>query len=328
MLKALATWWASRMLELVPARLLRDSASVGPAVIVDAGDLSEPDEVRLIRRRNGQETPLGSVGGEVAVRVPSRLLLEQRVTLPLAAERDPGRVLQYDMDRLTPFAADAVFWSFAVLRQDRANKQLVLLLSLVPKAPLAELLASLGRAGLRPTVLEATRPDGTVRQIGLGAGRSRQAMVLTRAGGGLAVACGALAVAAIALPFVLQSLELDAVETRIATLRPQAAAASAARLRTATEIGTAGAAATERTRVGDALQALAAVTDLLPDDTYLTDLTLRARRLTIGGRSDAAVKLIPALAADRTIGNPALLAPVTRATSGRPDIFSIAAELK
>src|ERR1700733_14698357 len=102
MLRALATWWASRMLELVPARLSRDATTVGPAVIVDAGDLSEPDQVRLIRRRNGQETPLGPVGStvpsrEVAVRVPSRLLLEQRVTLPLAAERDPGRVLQYDM---------------------------------------------------------------------------------------------------------------------------------------------------------------------------------------------------------------------------------------
>ena len=340
MLRALATWWASRMLELVPARLSRDATTVGPAAVIDPGEIGDllPSRDRSCFCPPPQRP--GNAAGrlrpwaasvpsrEVALRVPGRLLLEQRVTLPLAAERDPGRVLHYEMDRLTPFAADDVFWSFSVLRLDRANKQLVLLLSLVPKAPLAALLAALGRAGLRPTVLEATRPDGMVRQISLGAGRSRQTMVLTRAGAALGVACAALAVATIALPFVLQSLELDAVEARIATLRPLAAEAAAARLRHATEVGTAGAAATERTRVGDALQALAAVTDLLPDDTYLTDLTLRARRLTIGGRSNAAVKLIPALAADRTIGDPAFLAPVTRAASGRPDIFSIAAELR
>ena len=44
------------------------------------------------------------------------------MTLPLAAERDPERVLGYEMERLTPFGAEEVFWAFAVQLRDKAAR--------------------------------------------------------------------------------------------------------------------------------------------------------------------------------------------------------------
>jgi general secretion pathway protein L len=75
------------------------------------------------------------------------------------------------------------------------------------------------------------------------------------------------------------------------------------------------------------LAVLAAVTDIVPDDTWLTELSLRQGRLSLGGQSPAAARLIPALAADPMFRNPAFAAPVTRAPDGHADLFVIRAEL-
>ncbi len=85
--------------------------------------------------------------------------------------------------------------------------------------------------------------------------------------------------------------------------------------------------AAERAKTGDVLQILAAVTDIVPDDTWLTDLSLHQGKLGINGQSPAAARLIPALAADPSFRNPAFAAPVTRAPDGHADLFAIRAEL-
>jgi general secretion pathway protein L len=279
------------------------------------------------RLDEGPHSPPPARIRDTALRLPTGVLLEQRVSLPLAAARDPRQVLHYEMDRLTPFKPDDVFWSCSIERADRTTRQLTVLLSLVPKASLQPLLGALASSGLRASVLEASRPDGSLLHIPFATAPTIRKRLQARAEVVLGLTCAALAATAIFVPFTLQTITLERVESRIAELQPLVAQAEAARTRLTAEAGTASSISAERTRIGDALQALAAITDLLPDDTYLTDLTLRARRLTVGGRSDAAVKLIPTLAADRTIGNPAFLTPVTRAASGRPDVFSIAAEL-
>jgi general secretion pathway protein L len=136
-----------------------------------------------------------------------------------------------------------------------------------------------------------------------------------------------LAVAAAGTPFVTQSLAIAAVEARIAALQPRVAEVEALRRRIAA--GTAGndVIAAERARNGDALQVLATVTDLMPDDTVLADLSLRQGKLDISGRSLTAARLIPAMAADPTLRNPSFVAPVTRTPDGKADTFVIRAEL-
>ena len=89
------------------------------------------------------------------------------MTLPLAAERDLARVLGYEMDRLTPFRADEVFFSAAIAGRDRARGQLRARLFLVPRAAVAPLLALLREAGAPPPELEATDETGALRPIPL-----------------------------------------------------------------------------------------------------------------------------------------------------------------
>jgi general secretion pathway protein L len=339
-------WWWQRLCDLAPPRWRgRDLAQAGFFVTLDSLPAGTPASVHLSLRRKGRNKELGrfvldEAGIRAALRMvaaqstdsvvlvlPGMALLEREAILPLAAERDPGRVLHYEMDRITPFAAEEVFWTWTIERRERARGQLHLRLSLTPKAPLQGLFAALSRIGLAPTALEGRVPGGQNRRIALSRPPSRSERWRRRARAAGTAGCAGLAVAAAVQPFVQQSIARNDIEAGIAALRPRVEQAEGIRRRIAAAEAGGDVLAAERARVGDALQAIAVVTRLLPDDTYLTDFALRQRQITLSGESTAAAKLIAALSAEATIRNAAFVAPITRAESSHADLFSIRAEL-
>ncbi len=270
----------------------------------------------------GQLRALLGPAARVRLRLPSGLLLQRDVTLPIAAEAAPDQVLQYELDRLTPFRTEEVFWSYQILQRDRAHGRLHLRLTLAPREALAPLLDMLRAAGVTPALLEA--PAGTAwRRVELGGSAARRQPVRRAA----LAACAALALAAVVVPFVRQSLALAGVQARIDTLAPATAEAAALHRRMAAANAGGDVMQAARQHIADPLQALAVVTDALPDDTWLTDLTLHQRHLALDGHSAAAVRLIARLSAEPAIRNPAFTAPVTRADGGHGDVFSIGAEV-
>jgi Tfp pilus assembly protein PilN len=85
--------------------------------------------------------------------------------------------------------------------------------------------------------------------------------------------------------------------------------------------------AAAETQIGDAVQALAAVTAVLPDNTFLTAFSLSQRNLTMTGQSADPARLIAAMSADPMIASPSFSAPVTVAPAGKGSLFSISAQL-
>lgn len=342
MLNEIFSWWLRQMLDLVPARWRR--AKAGPANAVVVAWAESETSAELIWRRDHREASLGRFGLDeaglrlarvtlgnrsapaVVLRLPPGFLLERQVTLPLAAEQGLDRVVRYEMDRFTPFSAEEVFWSCAVQRRDRAQGKLALGIALVPRTRLAPMFDAMTQLHLAPTLLEAAAPDGGLRSIPLGQPdlrrerRRRRAFVVAIAG------CGALAAAAVALPFVLQAQASGVVEARITALKPRVAEAEALRRHMAAAAAGSDAITSEHARVGDALQAIARLTDLLGDDTHLIGLVLHQRQVTLEGQASAAARLITALSADPAIRNASFAAPVMRNENGA-DLFSIKAEV-
>ena len=228
------------------------------------------------------------------------------------------------MDRLTPFSADDVFWTWSVLSRDRARGRLRLRLALIPRARWSALLDALTRAGVSPGWIEGRGADAALHRIPLDRQTGRRGF---RMRGALVWGCAALATVAVTLPLVQQSLALSAVQGRIAALRPAVARVEAVRREMAASTTGSDVISAETLRLGSPLQALATVTDVLPDDTYLTDFAMHQRKLTLNGQSGAATRLIGALSADPGLRNPAFIAPVTRSETGKADLFAIRAEL-
>jgi general secretion pathway protein L len=348
MINQFIRWWGRQLLTLLPDSVRGHDVDAARAILIthisaleaapDTVDVSLPpgppamaaerlvlDEDGLARMRALRAR---APRAPVRLRLRPGALLERDVVLPLAVEPSLDRVLQYEMNRLTPFAAAETVWGWTVTRRERTQGRLHLRLTLGARAPIAGMLERLAAAGSSPALLEAApRSEGAGwRRIDLSgqdeawAGKAHMLRI------GLA-ACSALLVALIAIPFVKQSMAMMRVETRIATLGPSVA--EAARLRGSIEAQAAGGSvfAAAHAEVGDPLRAVAAVTDALPDNSWLTDFVLQQRRLRVDGRSRAAAQLIARLAANPATLDPAFAAPVTRDDSGHADIFSISAEL-
>jgi general secretion pathway protein L len=348
MLTDFFNWWKEQMRDLVPAALRPSAGQSWRRTLVIVPKTPDLSTVELFLQGRSGETSLGrhelsSAGLRTAVerlpralrttsvlRISPDLLLEREITLPMAAEHDLKRVVTYEMDRLTPFRADEVFWSCAVGRRDPARNRLQVRVTVVPYLRIEAILTALLQAGLAPArlasagaaeqsrIIPLTEDRPTHRWLGAH-GRRVHACALG--------ACGVLAVVAVALPFVLQTLASARLDARIEAVQPQVKEAEKLRKKITDGATTADAIAAARNQLGTPLQTIAMLTDLLPDDTYLTALNVRQRKLTISGRSAAAARLIGAMAAHPLIHNPAFTAPVIRDETNGGEMFSIRAEL-
>jgi general secretion pathway protein L len=333
------TWWRQNLLELVPETLRRGTNAQANALVVDA---ASPGTLILQRRRRGVEARAGQIrldepglvslraalnqrlGGEpVILRLPASALLERPVTLPVAAERDPERVLGYEMERLTPFTADEVYWGYHIESRDRTRNRLSLRLTYVPRSQVNDLIDALTGGGGRPSLIEAQTASGP-RTIRLQHDRptGRMAVFTDR---NIGIALAGLAFLVLVSPFLRQSLDMQEAQGRLDALQPRIHVVDELRRRIAGAGAGGEAVISENRRVGDMLGALAAITEILPDDSYLTEFTMRERKMTLSGMSVSAPKLISALSSDARVKNPAFNAAVTRDAKGL-DVFTIRAD--
>lgn len=344
MLTTLTTWWKEQMRDLVPASL-HIAPQTWRRFLVIVADKHDPKTATLTLLTRHGETPLGRhsladpATRETIQRLPAArrrtatlriapdLFLERETTVPTAAERDLTRVIGYDMDRLTPFQASEVFWTSTVTRRDTERNRLHVRVAIVPKIRLQTILDALQGVGIVPDRIEANGTAGQQTAISLIEPRSHRGWFGPRATAFALGSCGILAAVAVALPFVLQSITQASLDARIEAMKPQVAQAEALRKKLASSATMTDATAAARAQAGAPLQFIAALTDVLPDDTFLTTISLRQRKLIISGRSAAAARLIGAMAANPTIHNPAFAAPVIRDETNGGEAFSIRADL-
>ena len=343
MIREFFIWWFGQLADLLPQRLRRSALTAADAMVISPiGPLGVGiDAVDVGLRRNGKETPLGrfglgatnltelphATGRANVLRLGEEDVLGKTVTLPLAAERELDQVLAFEMDRETPFKAEEVYWNHRIEAADRQNGRLSVRLVLVPKANLVPLLTALGQVGIQPRRAEiANGPDvGTYLPLEGDGGRAHHpsSRLLWLA----AVCCVALGLAAVVTPYVRQEIALASLEQEIAVGRTAAAEADSLRQEIDRLSGSADFVESERDKAGRPLVVLAAATRVLPDDTYLTEMELRQRKVTLTGRSAGAARLIGPLAADGTFRNPGFAAPVTRLEALHSELFTINAEV-
>jgi general secretion pathway protein L len=331
MLAEITAWWVNQMRSLLPGPPRTSRQQDALIVVIDRLELGDTgfDAVMtgsILLRRDGLETVVQSLDVNrpftsimaphlaTGLRLPSDSVLSRDVLLPIAAARDLPAVLSFEMDRLTPFTVDEVFWSVSDVVPDRARARVSLQLSIVLRAPVEALSRALGRIGIIPSFIEAKTGridlDATHRGRKLG----RQAL--------LRALCGILFIACLAAPFIRQQMALNAVTQVIATYQPKAETAQALRQQLVTAAAGHSAIAEAR-QAGDALQVLAILTDALPDGTWLSDLTLKSGDLTFDGQSSDAAQLIGLLSSLPGLHDPSFTAPVTRTADGKADLFSM-----
>jgi general secretion pathway protein L len=328
MLAGFFSWWLARIIELLPFAWTNISSRPRDGIVIDA---NRGQEINASLRRHGVLSPIGlGAAARQAGRIPilvrplGNVVLVKHHTVPTAPRRQLEQLLRHELGRITPFPAQDLFWRWDGHAKPDNRTRTDVTLTMVPRMALAETLAALENVGLKANFIEVGPTD---RPCLLPAGDIAHRASGTMLVRGLAWGCAGLAMVALALPLVLQAVALRNIDAAIAELQPTINQIEV--LRRGIAAGDAGRTilAKEMERTGDVLQTLASITRILPDDTFLTDFSLRDRQITLSGRSASAPRLITGLSADPAIRNPAFAAPVTRIDGSTSEVFSIRAEV-
>jgi general secretion pathway protein L len=336
-------WWINQLLSLLPRRWLEISQRRSDAVILEL----ERDVMRVILRTGGTRThacslPANGTGIEdltrflkskkdcprsIRLRLPPSQLLHKRVTLPTAVLRNLEQVLGFEIDRETPFSPDEVHWTYSARPARTGNARLDVDLYLVPRASVAQVLAALERAGVTLHGIEAAGGEGQCVLVRCNEKKRGHWLRVERSLMPFAATAAALAVVLIMTPLLVKQYVLmsaDAVMTSLA-----GPAREAATLRQTLDSATRGVdlLKEERKRNTSVVSVLAAVTEALPDDTYLTSLSIRGGKLTMSGLSSSAASLIGVLAKTPWFAGPAFDAPVVQNEQNDRESFTLSVTL-
>ena len=230
---------------------------------------------------------------------PRFLLLEQasvlskQIKLPQAAEPNLPQVLAFEMDRQTPFKASNVYFDWKVLDRSSSPGQLLLQLFVVPRAEVERALEALERIGLALAGLDVM-DDGRSKGLTL-LPAERRVRVINKRGRlnlALGLACLALLAVVMAQSLYLRAHQVSELEAAIADVQGEARKVTNIRKQIEETSEAAGFLATRRAASPLAIELLADVTRLLPDDTYLDRLVIGEGSVQMQGKSRNAQQLI------------------------------------
>jgi general secretion pathway protein L len=265
---------------------------------------------------------------ELLLRLDPSQALVKVFKLPGVAEENLQQVATFELDRLTPFKGDQVYFDVRVLERLADTRQIRVELALAPRAKLDVILDELAALGLQPERVDVA--NGTER---LGHDllpdkfrppRNRLPKILNIASGTLLVL---LALAVLIVP-ILKNRSLVAelqrevkAETKIAA-EVQEVRENAEKL--STENGFLVKKKRQEPAMADMLEEL---TKIIPDQTSLNGLQYRERKIVIQGQSPTASSLIERMEASPYFKNTSFVSPVTKDISNGQERFQIASEV-
>ena len=285
----------------------------------------------LVRAANG-------AAPDVVLSLSPRNSLRKRLTLPAAIEGNLHQALAYDLDRHTPFKADELYFDAAIVDRDPSRNTIDVELAAARRAVVDPMLRHAENFGARVVAVTIDPPAAATasRQNLLPDERRSDDSPWLR---GQVIIPAALliagVIAALVIPLWQKRIEAIALNEQSDAARQRATASDALRTELERRISDYNFALERKYAFPGAVQVLDDVTRILPDDTWLTQLELRAvrgkdgqRELTLRGESANAGRLVSLLEESKLFTQSAPRSPTTKIQPGPGEIFDVGAQLK
>ncbi len=318
-LPAFFRWWGDELREVVPVQFRRRMVAPRPRLIIepladgslklfrsgedgleDLATFSEDDELSEMRARVLEI--LGSFDDgapEIRLCLEPEQVLECKVTLPQAVERNLAQALSYQFDQITPFKAEQVYYDYRVDDRNRDTGTIALTVRLVLKEAVDSQLERLARLGIKPHAVDILDGDEAPEPAGYNllpeAQRPRYVHRRARINIVLAVASVALLALVMAQSIYLRGQTIDELQEEADRLRGEAREVAELRQELEDSLIAANFLAERRREHPVVIEVLAEVTDLIPDEIWLQRFTISDNQLQIQGLADGSQQLIELL---------------------------------
>ena len=263
----------------------------------------------------------------VMVRLSDELGLCKILDLPLAAKDDLDQVLRFEMDRLTPFQAEEVYFAHRILGSDARSRRLSVELQLAPKREIERVLEAARGFGLVPARIELAGGAEGGDTLNLLPGESGYGTRERRLSRALALLALILAVSAVAIPLQRQRATVAKLEAEVTAARAQAEESLAMRDRLGELTRSAQFLVSDKTRQPMVVQVLNELTRLVPDQAYIIQFELHNQTVELQGFAVTASDLIGVLEQSPLFNAPQFRSPVTQDRRSGAERFHVSVEL-
>jgi len=340
-------WWGEALRDAMPARLRERMQYARRKLLIQMHDgeiafgidnarsvqaldvVSTEQDLQLQQQRIReiiQQHELAEVGRDLLL--SEDVVLQTRVTMPLAAEANLRQALTYEMDRHTPFRADEVFFGWRGISRDRENGQLHLQLYATPRDGVVAQVEQLKRLGMAPTGVDINSADGP-----LGMNLLPEAMRFhivnqqVRLNWMIAAAAVVLLVFVMAQSLWLREHQVQVIGEAIDDVRAEAQAVQQIRKQIDDAAEAAGFLQVRKIDNGYKVELLAELTRILPDDTYLDRLSMQEGTVQMQGKSGNAQALIELVNDSPYFENASFRGPTRLDSRSGKEIFDLNADV-
>jgi general secretion pathway protein L len=297
----------------------------------------EPTRLRL-EAENGTtrlapEAPaLALRGHDVDIVLPSDELLVRSLD-PLPAESRPylDGIVRHQLERLAPWRSDDVLSTYRAAPLAPGDSRLAVTIAATARSlhnRLIVALRALGPRELRLVYRDGTQTDSEfiIPVNGDTAAHTRHRRIRVAVLGVLAAVALAGVLASVWIGWRLQQTEtaLAEIEQAVAERRKALVAAGQQRPTVGRD---AEALLTQRKNEPFSVLAIEALSQALPDDTWLSEVRIAEGRIRLIGVSHSVAELVPQIQASKAFAEATFFAPTTRLPEGEGDRFHLEARL-
>jgi len=339
-------WWGQELVDLVPRRVRARLTRTGEIVevVVDEHTLA------VLRHRGGDTEEVATIatdadpdptaqacvraacsrrGATVVLRLGEELSLRRTVTLPSVAGHDRSRMLTFQVDRLTPYAAEEVYLGHRAERSAASPKHMDVTMVVVPRQEVDAARAKAERLGVVPTTVcvDGDPPmfiplDNQGNRLTGARGRVERRMTTL-----LAAVSMALLIAIVALPQVQMERQVEILRLAVDSAREEAREVIALRDQVAAHEEQRKLLFEQHNQRPLAATILLAVTRAVPDDAWLSDLRLDGEKLRLSGFARDVSRLLARLEASPFFANVEFTSPIVQLEETNLKRFDISAQV-
>ena len=262
----------------------------------------------------------------ICLRLPCSASLQVRMSLPRAARHNLSEVIAFELDRYTPFRAEQVYFSHRPATGEVTGERIATDVTVVTRTAVDAALATAADLGVRPDTIDVA--GATKGAAASGALQIENLAPTTGAATGrtvrmLAALTAALAVAAVAIPAVRAERKVAQLNYAVAHLVQRAARVAALQDQIVELRADEDFLVQRKHRAPSVSALLAEITEILPDTTWLTGMTITGYEVQLDGYSASASALVRLIEQSHRFRNTSFLAPVTQDPLVSKERFSI-----
>ncbi|WP_299203906.1 PilN domain-containing protein [uncultured Amphritea sp.] len=331
-------WWFGQLGQMLPARIRagwqQDSCSL----------ILELQEQQLTIRAGQQHWTLQAPWDKTALPeplkpiiakaqnatlcLPEAMILQTRVSVPRNARDYIDNVVRFEMDRLTPFRADQVYFDTGSITDEPGTEQCHTELYLVPKEKLQGILTQLEQLGINPDriIPQAflNRQDSNLNLLPESDEASHRSRY-QRFQFALVCINLLLIITVISLPLADKETQIETLTDEVSQLRSQAEEVFQIREERQTLFQQQQHYVELTQQKRSTLSLIAELTRLLPDEVWLSKISMQGRSLRIQGEADNASELIALLQNSGKLTDVSFFSPVTQDPRSGKERFMISA---